>query len=301
MTNNIDNKVYVGQSTEVETRLARHRKAIDDCLLHKDIRKYGVENFSFEIIEECNLEELDELEKKYIAKFNSVVPNGYNISLGGRDNSHLSGENNPNSKMTEDKVFKIREDYANGLTKAESYKNYRDIISINTFSDIWIGKTWDSVHMDVYTEEAKYRHKHMNNNPHSHASVLSEEDIQFIRDCKNRGMSKQKVIRTYYPDINYNTFSDAWYYNTFKNIKSDVPKQEMTKEAQYEYRSGICNHLAVFTEEMVRDILTRKMSGETIRMVHRDYPDIKRHCFSDLWYGRTYKQLYKQICNDYPC
>lgn len=300
ITNLINGKVYIGQSKNITNRLARHRRGGDRCLLHRAIKKYGVDNFKFEVLEECQEEDLNEREIYYIAQYNSVVPNGYNISYGGNSHKHASGEKNSQSKMTTKMVYDIREDYLHGLLKSQSYVKYKDIISINTFADIWNGKTWRDIHMDVYTKETKYMHIHQNHNPHTHSSVLTEEDIQFIRDCKNQGMGKQQVIRKFYPLINYNTFSDAWCEKTFKNIRSDIPKKEATKEDMYEFRSGVYNHLAIFTEEMVRDILTRKMNGESIRMVHRDYPQIKRHCFSDLWYGRTYKQLYKQICNDYP-
>lgn len=34
--------------------------------IHRAIRKYGIENFSFEIIEECSIEQLDEREKYWI-------------------------------------------------------------------------------------------------------------------------------------------------------------------------------------------------------------------------------------------
>jgi hypothetical protein len=42
----------------------------------------GVENFSFELLEECNPEELNEREKFYIEFYNSVNY-GYNVTKGG--------------------------------------------------------------------------------------------------------------------------------------------------------------------------------------------------------------------------
>lgn len=35
----------------------------------------------------------------------------------------------------------------------------------------------------------------------------------------------------------------------------------------------------------------RKGAGESIRAVHKDYPCIKRHTSSNVWYGRTYKDI----------
>jgi hypothetical protein len=45
----------------------------------KDIEKYGLESFTFEIIDSAsNQEELDRKQKDYIKKFNSLEPHGYN-------------------------------------------------------------------------------------------------------------------------------------------------------------------------------------------------------------------------------
>lgn len=47
---------------------------------YQAIRKYGIENFSYEIIAEidCSEEEIREIEKQYIHYYNTITPNGYN-------------------------------------------------------------------------------------------------------------------------------------------------------------------------------------------------------------------------------
>lgn len=48
-----------------------------------EIQKYGVENFSLEIIEECDtIEQLREREIFWMVELNSIYPNGYNINDG---------------------------------------------------------------------------------------------------------------------------------------------------------------------------------------------------------------------------
>jgi hypothetical protein len=55
------------------------------------MRKYGIENFSFTIIEECSIEDLDNKEKYWIAYYNSTDKNkGYNRTEGGSDGVHCS-------------------------------------------------------------------------------------------------------------------------------------------------------------------------------------------------------------------
>ena len=77
--NLITGKIYIGQSKHIEMRWQEHCRPSADSIIACAIRKYGKKNFSFEVLEECNLEELNSREEYYIKLYNSVVPNGYNV------------------------------------------------------------------------------------------------------------------------------------------------------------------------------------------------------------------------------
>ncbi len=79
ITNQISGKVYIGQSRHIHKRWQEHCQPSSDSVISKAIKKYGQENFTFEIIEECPLEQLNEREEFYIKKYNSCIPNGYNV------------------------------------------------------------------------------------------------------------------------------------------------------------------------------------------------------------------------------
>ena len=89
-TNLINGKQYVGS----------HKGDPSDSylgsgnLIVKSIKKYGVENFQREILEYCIEEESMRLEEKYIQKYNTQIPLGYNISpTGGHSkNGRMSSE-----------------------------------------------------------------------------------------------------------------------------------------------------------------------------------------------------------------
>lgn len=82
ITNKITKKSYIGQSRNIKLRWSQHRWNIyrKDTLLYQAMREYGINNFSFEIIEECKIEELNDKEKYYIKKYNTVG-NGYNMTV----------------------------------------------------------------------------------------------------------------------------------------------------------------------------------------------------------------------------
>jgi hypothetical protein len=101
VNNKINNKKYIGVSeNNVIERFKVHQRDItkgSQLVFHRAVRKYGFNNFEFEWIKDytnqCNKEELFEIEKYYIFKHNTYInfenSNGYNMTLGGEGgNTH---------------------------------------------------------------------------------------------------------------------------------------------------------------------------------------------------------------------
>ena len=84
ITNQINNKAYIGQSIHIEERWKEHERDSNtiDTLLYRAMRKYGFDNFSFEVLEECPEAKLNEREIYWI-KFFDTFENGYNLTMGG--------------------------------------------------------------------------------------------------------------------------------------------------------------------------------------------------------------------------
>lgn len=86
ITNTINLKAYIGQSVDIENRWKQHKNINRGCtLLVRAFKKYGIENFSFEIVEICSPEELNEKEKYYISHYRTYADygRGYNLTTGG--------------------------------------------------------------------------------------------------------------------------------------------------------------------------------------------------------------------------
>lgn len=91
-------KGYVGQTTKTfEERMAGHKSAAgnknktDGCrALNSAIRKYGWENMTKEVIILCNDEMLDQYEVIFVKKFDTLSPNGYNLTTGGDSKKEYS-------------------------------------------------------------------------------------------------------------------------------------------------------------------------------------------------------------------
>jgi len=80
---------YIGQSRNIKERFREHIKCglgIDTPAankLYKAMRKEGIDNFTFELLEECSSQFLDEKEAFYISLYNSY-DYGYNSNHGNK-------------------------------------------------------------------------------------------------------------------------------------------------------------------------------------------------------------------------
>lgn len=85
ITNLVNGKIYVGKTTKTaEERLKKHFTSTHNLALKRSFAKHGKENFKIEVLEECELANINEREIFYISLFDSTNPYiGYNFTAGG--------------------------------------------------------------------------------------------------------------------------------------------------------------------------------------------------------------------------
>lgn len=138
ITNLINSKVYIGQTTQdISKRINQHFKpSSKSCrAIGSAIKKYGRQNFKIEIIDKANnLNELTEKEVYWITKYNSIVPNGYNLKLGTKKNGVSSETRQKMSKNYENKELWLKI----STKSKENWQNpkYRENIS-NKRREMW--------------------------------------------------------------------------------------------------------------------------------------------------------------------
>lgn len=106
LTNKINNKIYIGLTKKTpKYRLSEHLSEVkrnSKHAIHCAIRKYGIDNFSFEVIHEVttnNREDLINAEIYFIKKYDCCLldgpDKGYNMTRGGQfmDSEHASINN----------------------------------------------------------------------------------------------------------------------------------------------------------------------------------------------------------------
>lgn len=193
ITNLINKKVYIGQSTNIHKRMIQHKNRYvrEKCSeynseLYKDMREFGINNFTFEIIEECPKDELN-LKEIYWIKYYSAYECGYNKNEGGNSGTHVKLTNKDLDEIR--KLLKETE-----LTNTEIGELFN--VSENAISGINTGYRW-------YNNDCEYplRKNQMNGGLekteyHNECPICGKEKVRnssVCKDCYNKYVRKRKV------------------------------------------------------------------------------------------------------------
>lgn len=171
-TNHINGRKYIGQK-KYDKRGNWKEYLGSGIILTRAINKYGKENFSKEIIEECETKnELNEKEKYWISFYDAVDSDEfYNIAQGGdggntiagytdtqlmnykirksiiHKQSVLKGEDSPCSKLTENDVIEIVSLLLNNIYTCDIAKKFG--VKTSTIDDIYFHRTWLDITKDI--------------------------------------------------------------------------------------------------------------------------------------------------------
>ena len=150
ITNLVNNKVYIGQSKNIDYRFSLHKSYLlnnhhENIHLQRAWNRYGEENFKFEVIEECEESKLTEKEQYWIDYYGGLNSNNnYNL----RDASSVGKMSNiSRQKMSIAKLGTKREKWVcEKLSKSFKGKN-----------SCWKGKHLSEEHKRKISESNKGR------------------------------------------------------------------------------------------------------------------------------------------------
>lgn len=173
-TNLINGKKYIGQTINPEERYKAHysnafnsNHSEYNSVFHKAVRKYGWNNFKYEILlttDDINI--LNTLEQYYIQYYNTKTPNGYNVLEGGRNSARPKNMEYrkkislSKGNLSEQEIVNIRIAYANGESPSKYFKeHYNGQMHYNSFLNIWTGQKYKQIMPEVIQ---KGRHSKLN-------------------------------------------------------------------------------------------------------------------------------------------
>jgi len=166
-------KIYIGQSVDILSRINKYKnaKCITQPIILNSILKYGWESHLFEIVCECDKQELNEKERHYQELFDCIGKNGLNCML--TNTSTKTGKARQETidklkgrKLPESTCQKMRDRKTSDETKLKISKaNIGRIVSKETrdkISESNKGKKRTKEYIDkmkqrVISEETKYK------------------------------------------------------------------------------------------------------------------------------------------------
>lgn len=219
-TNLKNNKKYIGQSiNDDNSRYNNHMCAIKyehnneyDSPLHRAIRKYGLDNFKYEILVKDidDIDTLNSLEIYYIQKFNSLIPNGYNIETGGKncskpkDSEWRKKLTWSQAKLTEEEIISLRYAYANRESPSKIYnEKYKDRLHYQSFLNIWSGRRYGNIMPELL-------------NKGRHTKMTQEKANQVREIYNNEKISYTKLAEKF--NVSKSTIADIISNRTWKNV-----------------------------------------------------------------------------------
>ena len=213
ITNKINNKCYIGKSTDIESRWKYHienKNSIKEYNkpLYRAFRKYGIENFSFEIIEELeDYSTSNEREKYWIQYYDCYGNNkGYNATIGGDGGATCENPRDKFGKITNDDVIYLRKRFAEcKYPSSYIYEcEFKDKITKRGFQAIWLGENSKDIMPEVFTDENKQKNLQLGRLYEGllrRRKKISLEQTLEIRERIKKGESRKSIWLSEFKDV----------------------------------------------------------------------------------------------------
>lgn len=216
-TNLINNKKYIGKH-KFDKPILDKQYITSGLLIKESINKYGIENFKHELIDVAEtLAELNQKERFYIAHFNTMIPEGYNMTSGGDGAPDLSEESR---KKLAYWAGKKQSDESN-IKRSETLKQV-------PHTEEWVNKIREANKNQKPTELAKQRSSEVHKDTHWYNNgvteiMCKETDIPegFVKGrLKNPFPSSTGKVRTKQTckNIGLSKKNSNWYNNGEKEL-----------------------------------------------------------------------------------
>lgn len=230
ITNKINSKSYIGQSIDIERRWRSHKTepfnpnaSQYNTIFYKAIRKYGINNFSFEILEECAIEELDQKEKYWINYYSTYIQNkdaqGYNMTDGGQSKVILYNTNDILTLWTAGKtVSEIAEIMQ---CNVNTVANHLEAKGISKQERTYRANEYKGVKVEQYTLDGQFVAEHLSISAAIRSLGLAEntgKTANICYACEHKLTSAYHYIWKYKDDL--------------------TPINKLVEQAQVKYHHG---------------------------------------------------------------
>lgn len=292
ITNQVNNKKYVGITNDYKKRWMNHKCNNNPTMaIAKAIKKYGVDNFKFELIESnVPIELIDEKEIYYINLFQSHVSTGkgYNISKGGRyniENSVRIGTDNGKALLTEEQVKYIKSH--RNIPEYVLYEDFSEIISYGAFKEVYLDKTYKNIKptSDIYPYNREFSCQFIN-------GKLTYSEVKELREKYNNKVFWKDAYTDYYKELYPDelTFWNIYMGNRYKLVMPEVFTKENKHFQASKSHSGDANGRAKLTRKDVDNMRRLFESKEKTRKeIQEMYSNVSTSTINSILSYKTWK------------
>lgn len=266
ITNKVNGKSYIGQTRyTLEFRWRQHINKKDNTYFHNAIRKYGKDNFSIELLEECDISKLNEREIFYIAKFNTFKE-GYNLTIGGDGNRCL---------LLDDKYDEIKSLYLSGFSSNK-------IATLYNVDKATIIKILKQLGVKIRSNSLNINNQEFNELVEDYTSGYSLRELAKRYNCSAPGLKEFLLKKGVNLNNRYSILKDtqAQEQLVFEYTSNKITEQEIQKKYHCSYntfRKVLSLHGVSTNKKYFK--LTDKQCLEAIQMFNNGtkVQDISRH------------------------
>lgn len=267
ITNKVNNKSYIGQTRyTVEFRWRQHQHKKDNTYFHNAIHKYGIENFTVETLEECEVEDLNNREIFNIAKYDTFK-NGYNLTIGGDGNRRL---------LLDDKYDEIVELYLAGFSSNK-------IATLYKVDKASIVKILKSLGVKIRNNKLSINHQEFLELVEDYKNGYSLRELAKRYDCSGPGLKEYLIKKGVDLREKYNILEDPTGQQELINdyLDNDTTLKDILLKHHCSYNTftkvlsmhGISRgkkHFKLNKEECL-DVLELKKKGYSVRNIARHF------------------------------
>lgn len=128
-------KSYIGISKNIHRRWVQHKSWVNTknrrSAIYAAMQKYGIDAFSWQIIEQCDADSLEVRERHWIAVFDTFN-NGYNLTAGGEYNKEFSTETRKRMSEAQKGKKQSQETIDKRTSRGENHYRYGKTVSDET-------------------------------------------------------------------------------------------------------------------------------------------------------------------------
>ena len=128
-------KSYIGISKNIHRRWIQHKSWVNTknrrSAIYAAMQKYGIDAFTWQVLEQCDVDSLEERERHWIAVFDTFH-NGYNLTAGGEYNKEFSAETKKRMSEAQTGKKQSKETIDKRIPRGENHYRYGVSVSEET-------------------------------------------------------------------------------------------------------------------------------------------------------------------------